>query len=289
MDFSCILAALLFFIGNVLKIVYFIKEHGRRINWQSLKKLDPYYIQQEWQFRIDNKPHLVATGVITALAWFFLCFPILQLVYVLNQSKRPGMTKSLWLHSGIVILTLGGAFTEWISYFIYLGVTMACELMYRDFDLQNWTNEGNDSIGFRSMEVTYFAIRGINFWVDAVEWMALFFIMTFIFVSVNRYRETNPGHFGIIWNALGLAIGVFSLLDFITEILRTVDFRVFSRLAFVYAAVNRLIFLPSWLLVLGWKLPQALADLEEKATDEQTPQQQQPGELELAVTNSEIL
>ncbi len=287
MDITCILAALLFFIGNVLKIVYFVKEHSRH-NWTYLKQLDASYIQAEWQFRIDNKGHLVATGVITALAWFFLCFPILQLVYVLNQQSK-SMARSLWLHSGIVILTLGGAFTEWISYFVYLGVTMSCEKLFQDFNLQNWTNEGNDNLGFKSMEVTYFAIRGINFWVDAVEWMALFFIMAFVFVSIRRYQTTHPGHFSIWFNALGLAIGMFSLLDFITEILRVVDFRVFSRLAFVYAAVNRLVFLPVWLLLLGWKLPQALAQLEEESKSQGTTQQAGGGEVELPVTNSEIL
>ena len=288
MDITCILSALLFFIGNVLKIVYFVKEHNRRMNWTYLKQLDTNYIQDEWEFRIENKGHLVATGVITALAWFFLCFPILQLVFVLNQQTKSTISKSLWLHSGIVILTLGGAFTEWISYFVYLGVTMSCELMFKDFDLQNWTNQGNDFIGFKSLEVTYFAIRGINFWVDAVEWLALFFIMVFVYVSVRRYQTTHPGHFSIWWNALGLAIGIFSLLDFITEILRVVDFRVFSRLAFYYAAVNRLVFLPVWLLLLGWKLPQALAQLEEEA-NKPTPTTAAAGEVELPVTNSEIL
>jgi len=287
MEITCIVSALLFWIGNLLKIVYLYKERSRgAMNWFYLKELEPSYIQDEWNFRIANKPHQIATGVMSSLAWFVFCFPMLQLVYVLNQNSK-GISRSLWLHSGIAILVLGGAFTEWISYFVYMGVTLACEFMVKDFNLQNWTDQGNDNIGYRSMEVTFFAIRGINFWVDAFEWMALFFIMVFVFVSIRRYQMTNPGHFGVWWNAMGLSIGILSLLDFVTEILRVVNFRVFSQIAFWYGATNRLILLPAWLILLGWRLPYALLDLETKLNEKPVPEQ--PASHDLQVSSIEDL
>jgi hypothetical protein len=276
MDITCIISAIFFWVGNLMKLIYLYKDgrgEKRGFNWFQMKKLDPEQIRKEWEFRIENKTHLIATGVITSLAWFFFCFPMLQLVYVLSQKKGPGLSRSVWLHTGIVILTLGGAFTEWISNFLYIGAMLACELMVKDFNLSNWT-EDNDGIGWRSLEVTWFALRGMNFWVDAFEWISLCFIMIFVFVSVRRYQWSHPGHFSVWWNALGLTVGLLSLLDFVTEVLRTVNFKVFNQVAFWYGTTNRLILLPAWLILLGWRLPYALLDLEERQAEKMPPQQQ---------------
>ena len=274
MDFICILAALLFFVGNLLKLIFFGKEFGREMDptfdWTEYKQLYPEKILEEWNLRIQHKSHLMAACTITSLGWFFLCFPILQLVYVLNSkyAGAPGSSRNLWLHTGIVILTLGGAFTEWIANFLSMGSTLACQMMITSFNLQTWTDIENDNIGLRSLEVAFFAIRGMKIWVDAFEWIALSFIMVFTFLAVQRYQKAHSNnpykYFSRIWNALGLFIGFLSLLDFITEILRIVNFNVFSRIAFVYGTMNRLVFLPVWLLLLGWNLPYALIDLESK-------------------------
>jgi len=263
MDISCIFAALLFFVGNLLRLIYLGNEFNRGFNWYKYTQLDPESIQSEWEFRISNKPNLMAAGFINSTAWFVFTFPLLQLVYVLNQQRGPGTSRSVWLHVGIVVLVLGGCFTEWIANFMYFGSIIACELMIRKFNLTNWIDENeDDSIGLRSLEVAYFAIRGMKFWVDAFEWIALFFIMVFVNVAVNRYRSRDPESFGALWNVLGLFIGFVALLDFITEVLRTTNFRLFSQIAFCYSTTNRLILLPAWLIILGLQLPKALAKLE---------------------------
>jgi len=263
MDISCIFAALLFFVGNLLRLIYLGNEFNRGFNWYKYTQLDPESIQSEWEFRISNKPNLMAAGFINSTAWFVFTFPLLQLVYVLNQQRGPGTSRSVWLHVGIVVLVLGGCFTEWIANFMYFGSIIACELMIRKFNLTNWIDEDqDDSIGLRSLEVAYFAIRGMKFWVDAFEWIALFFIMVFVNVAVNRYRSRDPEAFGALWNVLGLFIGFVALLDFITEVLRTTNFRLFSQIAFCYSTTNRLILLPAWLIILGLQLPKALAKLE---------------------------
>lgn len=267
MDVTCILSALLFFVGNLLRLIYLGKEFNRGFNWYKYKQLEPESIQSEWDFRISNKPHLMAAGFINSAAWFVLCFPLLQLVYALNQQRGPGSSRSVWLHVGIVVLVLGGCFTEWIANFMYIGSTLACELMIDEFNLTNWIDENeNDSIGLRSLEVAYFAIRGMKFWIDAFEWIALFFIMNFVHVAVNRYRSIDPEPFGTLWNALGLFIGLVAMLDFVTEVLRTTNFRLFSQIAFCYSTTNRLILLPTWLIILGMRLPYALAKLEKVDT-----------------------
>ncbi len=264
MDFACILSALLFFMGNLLKLIYFGKEMSRDFSWSSYKKLEPETLENNWDFLFDNKAHLAATSVLTSLAWFVFCFPMMQLVYVLHQSQIGSVSRSLWLHSGIVILVLGGSFMEWIANFLFLSSTEACMYMYNHFNLQTWTDTENDMIGLRSLELVVRAIQGMVYWVDAFEWIALSVIMLFTYISVVRHQRMNRGSpLGGIWNSLGLFIAILSLLDFTTEILRTVSWKVFSDIAFWYGAVNRMLLLPAWLIVLGWKMPRALVQLDD--------------------------
>jgi hypothetical protein len=283
MDFTCILSALLFFVGNLLKLIYLGKESGRdAVSWLELKQLEPEFIQKEWEFRLDNRAHLFGIGWINSAAWFFFCFPILQLAYALNQQKGRGTSRSVWLHAGIVVMTLGGAFTEWIANFMYIGSTLACQLMINEFNLQNW-GQWNDDLGYRALEVAYFAIRGMKFWVDAFEWIALATVMFMIHLAVCRYRAIALEPFGACWNALGMFIGLLSLLDFVTEVLRVTNFRVFSAIAFWYGTVNRLIFIPLWLIVLGWRLPYALLKLEEEEEKKETFEAKADGVDDLAL------
>mmetsp|Transcript_24136 Transcript_24136/g.51247 ORF Transcript_24136/g.51247 Transcript_24136/m.51247 type:complete len:301 (+) Transcript_24136:95-997(+) len=281
MDISCILCAILFFIGNLLKLIFFGKERNRDFQWRKFTQLEPEAIQAEWDFRIEHKPRLLAIGIISSLAWFIFCFPMLQLVYVLNRSRNgPGtISRSLWLHAGILILVLGGAFLEWIAFFLYMGSTLACEMMVDSFNLSDWDikDSGNDNVGLRTLEVAYFAIRGMKFWVDAFEWIALSVIMIFTYLAVLRHRKAETDSaFGGVWNTIGLFIGFLSILDFVTEILRTVNFRLFSQLAFWYGTANRLVLLPTWLVLLGWRLPYAIVKLEQdKEVANRHPEDQQ--------------
>ena len=51
MDFFCILSALLFFFGNLLKLIYYRKERNRNeVTWEEYKTLDPAIIDIEWEF-----------------------------------------------------------------------------------------------------------------------------------------------------------------------------------------------------------------------------------------------
>lgn len=263
MDITCLLSAILFWLANLLKLIYLGKERRKAFNWEEYKQFDPDVIKEDWNFRIDNKGHLLATQVLSMLAWFAFAFPMLQLAYALNKQQGPGTSRSLWLHTGMVVLTLGGAFTEWIGNFLYMGATLAMEMTAKQFNLQTWLRgQVNDEIGWRTLEVTYRAMRGMAFWVDAFEWISLFFLMIFTFVAVKRYRQIDPEIFSATWNGVGLFLGLLCLLEFVTEVLRTVNWRIFSQLAIWYGSFNRLILLPFWLMVLGLRLPYALQKYE---------------------------
>lgn len=268
MDLICLLAAILFWVANLLKLIYLGRERVRGFNWMEYKQLDPDYIKEEWDFKIKARPHLVATSVLSMLAWLVLSIPMLQLAYALNQQRGPGTSRSVWLHTAIVVLTLGGALTEWIGNFLYLGSTLSMEMLVTQFNLQTWMRgQVNDEVGWRSLELVNFALRGMVFWVDAFEWISLFFIMVFTFVAVKRYRAIDPEIFGAAWNGVGLFLGLLCLLEFVTEVLRSVNWRIFSQLALWYGTLNRLILLPFWLMYLGFRLPYALQKYETKDTD----------------------
>ena len=253
-NFMCVLAALLFMAGNALLITYYVREFNRpHFDYDTYVSLDPDMIQQEWDFRIAHRPKYLAAGILNALAWFFFMFPIIQLAWILSQ----GGSKWISLHIGIGLLTMAGSFTEWISRFLYIGTTMATELLVTQFNLDSWITT-DDQIGWRSLEVTHIVTYGLVTFIDAFEWILLFVIFTLIHISVKRWRrQVDSTTFGACWNALGLFVALFSLLDFVAEILRLVGFSTFGKIAFWYSSVNRLLLLPGWLLMLGCRLPVA--------------------------------
>jgi hypothetical protein len=92
--------------------------------------------------------------------------------------------------------------------------------------------------------------------VDAFEWLALFGIFCSIYYSIVNLP--NDGHSLGIWLArLGLLIGILSLFDFISDLLRVESWAAFSKFAILISIVNMLVFLPSWLVMLAFQLPAA--------------------------------
>ena len=265
MNILCLLAAVLFIVGNSLHIAFYVKEYQRSHFDPTLyKQLDPDYLKQEWEFRAENRPKFLAGGIINALAWFFLMFPLIQLAYVLSQRG----TSRIALHMAVAILAVTGCLTEWIARFLYIGVSMAAELIATDFNLTNWlsANSGDD-IGWRALEITHIVTYGLVGFIDAFEWIVLSTILILVHISVRRWRNTVDGTtFGAAWNALGLFIALFCILDFVAEVLRLDGFRQFGKVAFWYSAVNRLILIPMWLIVLALKLPYASVKMNRAAT-----------------------
>ena len=259
MDLTCLLSAILFFVANLLFLIYYGKESQRaHFDIDNYKDLNTQLIQDEWDWRIKHRPQYLAAGFLNALAWFTFCFPLIQLAWILSMRG----TKSLWLHVTIGVLALAGSLTEWISRFLFIGSSLATQLLYKKFTLNNWISE-NDGIGYKVLEVTYIAVSGLTWFIDAFEWLAIFVIMVLIHVSVRRWRLFDQSSFGGCWNAVGLFIALLSLLDFIAEVLRLDGFIIFSPIAIWYGTVNRLILLPYWLFVLGRSLPYAQLKLIE--------------------------
>jgi hypothetical protein len=264
MDFTCVLAAALFFTGNAILLAFYAKEAGREhFDYDLYTNLDVDTLKKEWEFREQHRPKVLAAGIINGLAWFFFAFPIIQLSWILSQRG----SKSLWLHISIAILALVGSFTEWISRLLYIGSSMAGLLIKNDFELDTWV-VSNDGMGWKALEVSHVMTQGLIIFIDAFEWICLFIILVFVHISVRRWRVHDSVTFGACWNSMGLFIALLSLLDFVAEVLRLDSFKLFGNIAFWYAAVNRLVMIPIWLLMLGSRLPYATMKLNEMATTE---------------------
>lgn len=272
MSFASLLAAVFFVIGNALTITYYVKEYQRsHFNYYQYIDLDPGYIQVEWGFRVLNRPLYLSAGVMNVIAWFFLMFPIIHLSWILSQ----GGTKWVGLHIAIGVLTLTGSLTEWMSHVLYIGSSMTSELMAKEFNLNNWiTPTSEDEIGWRALEMTHIVTYGFISAIGAIEWLLLSFVMVLIHISVKRWRRNvDVTTFGACWNALGLFVALMCMLEFTAEVLRLDGFRSFAKIAFWYSAVNRLILIPTWLILLGARLPYASLKLNQQAhmREEQDP------------------
>ena len=152
---------------------------------------------------------------------------------------------------------------------------MTSELLATQFNLDNWiTSNSQDQIGWRTLEITHIVTYGFISSIGAIEWIFLSIVMVLVHVSVKRWRRNvDSTTFGACWNALGLFIALMCVLEFIAEVLRLDGFKTFAQIAFWYSAVNRLILIPSWLVILGTRLPYASLKLNQQA---HMREQQQP-------------
>lgn len=260
----CILAAICFFIGNALTIAYWRKDKERaHFDYDLYTDLDPGYIQMEWGFRVTGRPLYLSAGILNTVAWFFLMFPIVQLSWILSQKG----TKWISLHVAITILVLTGSLTEWISHVLYIGSSMTSELLVRQFNLDSWiTPNSEDAIGWRTLEITHIVTYGFISMIGAIEWIFLAMVLFLIHISVWRWRRNvDSTTFGSVWNALGLFIGLMCVLEFVAEVLRLDGYKTFGLIAFWYSGVNRLVLIPTWLILLGCRLPYASLKLNQQA------------------------
>eukprot|EP00525_Craspedostauros_australis_P011537 CAMPEP_0198113438 /NCGR_PEP_ID=MMETSP1442-20131203/5108_1 /TAXON_ID= /ORGANISM="Craspedostauros australis, Strain CCMP3328" /LENGTH=366 /DNA_ID=CAMNT_0043770523 /DNA_START=41 /DNA_END=1141 /DNA_ORIENTATION=- len=268
-------AAVLMFAANALLIVYYVKERERsHFDRDLFEELDPAYIRLEWDHRIDNTALWTAAGFINGFAWLFLCVPIIELSWILSRRG----TSSTSLHLAIAFFALAGSFTEWISRLYFVGSNIATRHLARNFNLDRWiSNNVQDDLGWRALEVTHLITSAYVWFLDAFEWICLSIILILTYSSVRHWREHDSSTFDGCWNALGLFIGLMCILEFVAEILRFDGYRTFGPIAIVYAVLNRLILIPIWLLTLSFLLPRATAKSEAA-----------PNELELSTMDTAV-
>jgi len=261
-DFTCVLAALFLFTGNLLLTIWTGIEKSRpTFDWDSYKTLDPTFLEEHWHDRNDlNGLHLAGSFII-ALSWILMVVPILQVAYILSNGGR----RALWLHSMMAVLAISAGVTEFVARLMRVGGFNTSNWIQKDFYLDNWAGSESDpnGVGWKSLEVTYQLQSGMILWVDGWEYFALFGILTLNLISVRGSRVGPLGE-EMCWAGMGFFIGCLSLVDFIFLFLRFVNWDTYNLVSIIFTIMIRLILLPVWLLLLGFKLPVAAAEYAER-------------------------
>lgn len=268
MDFTCILSTVLFVVSNLLGFSYFHRyrstfhsSHEERESYYlNMTALEPEFIKDHWEHRIDNYFFELSSGILNAMAWMVFCLPILQVAWL--QSRRG--THLISVHVAIGALALGGSITELISRLMFIGATSTGNWLAKDFNLSSWTGEGTtDDIGWRVLEMITIVTRGFLLWIDAAEWLFLSAIFTLLYVSTF-----SAGVFSRGWARLGMLIALLAFVDFSSEVLRLKSWMTFSLVAVLISWVSRLLLMPIWLLWLGRQLVRVRAEATAKRADD---------------------
>jgi len=260
LNVPCLISALFLFTGNLLSIIFRLKER-HNFDFKIWSELDPDFIKDEWLRRQNLRELSTAAGLLGAFGWFTLCVPMIQVAWILSRGGR----KRVGMHLLICAFAIAGSIAELLSRLMVIGVENASDWMTRSFNLDDWlgANSG-DGLGWRTLEVVHFITFSIVLWVDAFMWLALSGILITIFFSIRADKETHPD-LGRWWSTCGFVIGVLSLLDFLAYALRFMSWRFYAKTAIFLSAVNMLVLLPVWLIVLSYQLPKASIRFENDA------------------------
>jgi hypothetical protein len=256
--------------ANIIKIIFYVTVHNENhgnFSWESYTQLDPTFLEERWSTRIERNKLFMASAFLNSIGWLVFAYPVIQMAWIL--SKRG--SRAISLNIIIVVLVLAGSLTEMISTFIWLGMNFMARYVVNLFliseDQGNWIDRpdvtDSDGIGWRVLEVNHIMARGFVTFTDSFEWISLACIFICTFASVRGWLREDQDSFGSRWNTLGLFIGFVCILEFVAEVLRFEEgmrssSRIFAIVSIIYAILNRLIFIPAWIITLGFMLPRAM-------------------------------
>jgi hypothetical protein len=157
MDCTCIAVALLFCGSNLARVIERTRMwKSGAFHYDDYKELDPTYMEELWQERDkDNWLHM-AIGFLYAVAWLMLCVPVMQFAWIQSQHGK----RQLGLHSLLVALALGGSLSEMIARLMLVGLNSTAKWIASSFNLDSWTSEGDDKIGWRVLEMVHLMTSG---------------------------------------------------------------------------------------------------------------------------------
>jgi hypothetical protein len=251
-DISCLVSTVCFIISDSLSVVTYVQSSPRNhFNYTALQELDPTYIEQQWKLRNESRQIELAGSLFNVAAWFSLTIPILQVAWVLSNGGK----RMIACHFAIGSLALLGSVMQTVALLVFVGCANIAEWLSSGFNLNNWIGpNSNDQIGWRTLEVAYMISSGVFLWLDAIQELALFGILTCLFASsrTHKARLFNP-----CWAWLGAVVAVLSLVGFGAAVMRFQSWRKFAFIAVAISSFNQFVLLPIWLLTLGRQLPRA--------------------------------
>jgi len=260
----CWTAAVLFWACNAIQITQIAQQASKwgATDRSSYMNLDRDIIEYEWFKRIDMRGLEYTSGFLKGAFWITFSLPIVEMAWVLSRRG----THSLGCNFGIMLFVLAGSWSKWFTSILWNGIYISFIQLANNFNLSTWLNadqigdyqlDGEDGIGYRALEVNYLVTRGLVLIVNAVEWICLAVIFTLSFLSVMDWRKKDLNTFGGKWNALGLFIGILAAIEFVLEVVGVEGIQFAWVFFILYSALNRLILIPLWIIILGFQLPKA--------------------------------
>ncbi|KAG7338594.1 hypothetical protein IV203_029767 [Nitzschia inconspicua] len=261
----CWVSAIVFMTASSLSIAEMIfRRNNSTWSEDDFVELDPEAIQVYWYEYYDRRGLFYAAGFINGFFWIIFCLPTMEMAWILSRSG----TQSIGAAVAICVFALGGAMIEWLSHLFWIGTTLGGYTLAFEFNLSTWLRpdvaaslgvNGDDNTGWRDLEVNHIVTVGMIWIVDAFEWLCIAGIFISTFFAVFNWRKDDQSTFGARWNGLGLFIGLLAILEFSFEIVRFEGYKFAGPIVMLYAALNRIILIPAWIISLGFQMPAAAA------------------------------
>jgi len=222
-------------------------------NRTSFRALDGEYLWKWWHYRRKLVGWEIFGGFFVAMAWIFLTIPIVQIAYAASKGGK----RKLWIHVSMACLAITGCTTEFLTRLLEIGVWHASNWVASDFELKDWTGDGNrDFTGYKVLEIVYQVTSGTQMWMDTFEYVTLFGIF---FLNFMSFKALAPDQRHPLIYALSLLLALFCFMDGLFLFLRLQNWELFSFLSNIFTVINRVILIPTWLLIMSRWLPTALS------------------------------
>jgi len=254
-DSACYLAAIGFFASSILRTGLFDQNLSKAWhNDAQWKDMEGEYLESQWKGISSSIGSLWLTyGIVHVLAWLILATILFRVAWI--QSAQG--TARIGPNSTVAFLGASTAIIELLVRMLYIGSDMSLRWMASDFQMGNWypaegrVKGSKDEVGWMVLESVAIATQGMLVWADTIEYVFLAIILILIHNSAIKV----PGSLLTKkWANFGLVIAAICTLDFYAEVLRFVEWGLFSHISLYISSTNQIVFFPAWLIWLGIQL-----------------------------------
>mmetsp|Transcript_5595 Transcript_5595/g.8103 ORF Transcript_5595/g.8103 Transcript_5595/m.8103 type:complete len:307 (+) Transcript_5595:44-964(+) len=264
-DCICLMSAFFFLLSNILGTVLVAKNANHlTFNLQKWVDLEPSYLIDQWNQRSSSSALFQASSIFNAFAWFLFAIPVTQVAWALSRGGK----RRVGVHMAIAGFALGGALAELIARLLIFGSFGAAMFVHKRFNKEHWlpdsiSNGAEDLMGWKALEIVFIITEGIVVWIDAFEWISLFFVLILLYFSVGTQMD-DQRKLDMWWARLGLFIGFLTFVDFAIDVLRLEDWKTFTQIAIAISFFNTVLLLPIWLIWLGFSMHTVLPQYNEE-------------------------
>ena len=237
-DLHCrILAAALFLLSDVLEVVFAAMEKRNNCSdSEGYYALEVDDVGCMWMARWEHSGIVITFSIVKAAAWIIFLIPLMKFVVI--QSNM-GVTE-IGLHYTLLVLSFFGAFSEFLAGVFQVG----------SFKSVTWFLE--------NFEVVFVSLNGLVIWIDLMEQLIFAVILAHVFVSVRKI-----GNFSKLWAKFSLVFMLVSFIDFFLSLFNF-EFWSMATVTIGISVVNRIVFMPIWLVWLARELPRVQQETNKK-------------------------